>query len=118
MNDAEQGRLVDSDTEGGLFFQPVAGVGADPLIGAITSFKRQMALFNRLALIGDEDVGALADRTYRPPLAMISAWRRPAISREGALAALKLAEEGCRDNDPAITGPMLRAAIGYFEKDL
>lgn len=114
MNE-DYGRCVDNDTEGGLHFQRLS-LNEDPLISAIASYKRQMALFNRVAMLG-EDPEVLADKTYRPPLAVIAAWDKPALSREGALAALKLADEGCRENDLAITGPMIRAALAYFQRE-
>ncbi|MBZ7921633.1 hypothetical protein LAC81_07550 [Ensifer adhaerens] len=116
MNE-EYGRRVENDTEGGLHFQRLS-LNDDPLIRAIASYKRQMALFNRMAMLGGEDLEVLAEKTYRPPLAVIAAWEKPALSREGAMAALKLADEGCRDNDLVITGPMIRAALAYLQKEI
>ncbi|MEY9098864.1 hypothetical protein ABIA24_001773 [Sinorhizobium fredii] len=118
MNDAETGRHIEIEVEGGLFYQPSAAVSVDPLIGAIAVFRRQMALFNRQALIEEAELEALADKTYRPPLAVITAWTMPALSREGAVAALKLAEEALRDNDQALTGAMLKAAIAFLDKEI
>ncbi|TCN30308.1 hypothetical protein [Sinorhizobium americanum] len=120
MNDAERGRCVETENiETGLLFCPLDAVARDPLIGAIGTYRREMATYNRLATMGEgDDLQTLADRTYRKPLRVIACWNRAATSTEGAIAALRLADQATHDGDAEIAGPMLRAALSYFEKTL
>lgn len=65
-----------------------------------------------------DESAAYADATYVPPMEVLRAWQQPAISREGAIAALRLVvkeEDDFWAND--VHGAMVKAALGYLERE-
>jgi hypothetical protein len=89
----------------------------DPLLVAIENLKAGMQDYNDNApMQTDEDANAYAAISYRGPLRIIERWKQPARSNEGAIAALKLAIQADKDGDYTIVGPMLAAALAYFEQ--
>lgn len=118
MNDAEHGRSRGIEFEGGVLCRQPAAAKSDPLIKAIGEFRRAMAAFNREGSAEDDEVDALAAATYRPPRLVIQKWSQPAVSRDGAIEALRLARDAERDGDYRIVAPMLKAALDYLEAAL
>jgi hypothetical protein len=88
----------------------------DPLLVAIENFRAGLKDYNDNApLHTDEAANAYAAVSYREPLRVIEEWKQPAITREAAIAALKLAIDADNDGDYALVGPLVMAALGYFE---
>ncbi|MER8553609.1 twin-arginine translocation signal domain-containing protein [Mesorhizobium sp. M1217] len=66
----------------------------------------------------DEALDALADVTYFPPMRDIEKWTRPAVSRQGATAALRLVLTEIGDFPPSgMLPPLLNAALAYLEAE-
>ena len=63
----------------------------------------------------DDAARAYAAVSYAEPLKVIRGWKVPARSLEGAIAALRLAKKADEEGDYTIVGPMLSAALSYFE---
>jgi hypothetical protein len=82
---------------------------------AITAFRTAMANYNKSVPEDDDGAREFAAATYGRPLKIIEAWQHPAESLEEAIAALRLADDADRDGDYSIVGPMLRAALAFFE---
>ncbi|MDI7865062.1 hypothetical protein MRS76_24400 [Rhizobiaceae bacterium n13] len=91
-----------------------AGNPADPIIAAIDAYHAGNAAY---CAQPDEDDAAI-EATYGPPLRVLEDWDQPALTRQGAIAALQLAkkEDGGISCSP-IVGNMLDAALAYFEKE-
>ncbi|MER9615581.1 hypothetical protein [Mesorhizobium sp. M0207] len=66
----------------------------------------------------DEALDALADVTYSPPMRDIEEWTRPAVSRQGATAALRLVLTEIGDfPQSGMLPPLLNAALAYLEAE-
>lgn len=89
--------------------------GGDPIIVAISNFKAGFADYNANAPQGDLEASAYADRSYRPPRRVIEKWNQGARTKDGAIAALKLARDASNEDDHALVAPMIGAALSYFE---
>lgn len=88
----------------------------DPIVAAVDNFRAAMEDFKSNApMHSDELANAYAAASYAGPLLIIQEWKAPARSREGAIAALRLAKKADEDGDYSIVGPMLAAALSYFE---
>ncbi|WP_074061063.1 hypothetical protein [Rhizobium etli] len=95
--------------------QPVV---TDPLIDAIAAYRSGLADFNQNAPEDDMGSNAYGEITWKPAHAVLASWTRPAISREGALEALRIAHwELDYSGDSAMIVPMMAAALSYFEKE-
>jgi hypothetical protein len=94
---------------------PVAAVAVtDPLLSAIQQYKDGCAAycgFSEEELVANED--AIIEATYGKPMDVLIAWDTPAVSLAGALAALKVIEDGGYIG--GIEKKMLNAAITYLE---
>lgn len=88
------------------------------MIDIIADYRHQFACFNANPLEDDDALDAMAAETFGPPLQRILAWDRPAASADEAIAALRLADDACRDGLYDITEAMVRVARGYFEQAL
>ena len=87
----------------------------DPLLEAIHDFREGCERYNvmsRTMADGDEEAYILA--TCGPPQDRLCAWTAPAITREGAIEALKFMEEQDVFIDRIGEG-MRRAVLGYLE---
>ncbi len=121
MVEAGKGRGFGTAREGGAACrifdgaEPSAGSLADPIATAISAYLVAMDDFRRNAPEDDAGADAYALATYRPSLRVLERWRRPASTRSGALAALRLAVEAEKDGAFDLVGPMLRAGLAYFE---
>lgn len=88
----------------------------DPLVDAVEAYWESMELFDHHDLDDDDEINAYAAVTYEPPMRALHRWERPAISREGAIAALRFV---VRESDNFWVsdgvGAMVKAALGYLE---
>lgn len=88
----------------------------DPILIAIENLHSGMNDFNFNApMHDDEAANAYAAASFGEPRRIIQEWNSPALSLEGAIAALKLAKKADDEGDYSMVGPMLAAALGYFE---
>lgn len=110
-----------SDSKGGYEVRnsngsnTLAACEIDPLIGAINAMKAGLADYNANAPEDDDAARAYAEISYRPPRRVIERWKRPAISIDGAVSALRLARDADRDDDGLIVTAMLSAALAFFD---
>lgn len=92
-------------------------VAYDPILSAINDYKDGCKAFCAIpeeAMEQDED-GVIA-QTYGRPMEVLENWDRPALTREGAVAALRL----IRDEKVYIDGfgaSLFFAALGFFEQE-
>lgn len=86
----------------------------DPILDAIKAYQRGVEAFNACPDGKEDEFSYL----WKEPHDVLSRWTEPAISREGAKAALALAIEEDEIGDSLVTGPMMRAAFSYFEKEV
>jgi hypothetical protein len=90
----------------------------EPLVKAIDAYREGAEKFDRHQLEDQDEIDAYADVTYAPPLEVLDTWDRPAVTREGAIAALwfvvKEAEDFSQSN--GVTA-MVKAALGYLESE-
>lgn len=85
----------------------------DPLLEAIDAYLAGLDDFNKNA--PELDWEAYADRSFEPPLKVLSRWTQPAWTRQGALKALQIAMDdahGVYGSEAAER--MVKAAIGYL----
>lgn len=86
----------------------------DPIQDAIEAYRDGMTAYNSAPGEDEETV----DRTYGPPLDVLMDWEQPAQTREGAMAALRLAlEEEKQFQGAPLSLSMLSAALAYFENE-
>ncbi len=90
--------------------------GHDPLLEAIIAYRAGLADFNAHWPDDDDESDAYAQVSYGPPFDVLQEWEGPAKTRRGALEALRLiAEENIYFSESPIVGPLLAAALAYFE---
>lgn len=85
----------------------------DPLLEAIDAYLAGLDDFNKNA--PELDWEAYADRSFEPPLKILSRWTQPAWTRQGALKALQIAMDdahGVYGSEAAER--MVKAAMGYL----
>ncbi len=85
----------------------------DPLLEAIDAYLAGLDDFNKNA--PELDWEAYADRSFEPPLKVLSKWTQPAWTRQGALKALQIAMDdahGVYGSEAAER--MVKAAMGYL----
>lgn len=88
----------------------------DPLLDAVRAFRAGMADFNVNAPDDDDEAVAYIEVSYGPPMEVLEEWEQPAKTHRGALEALRLvAEENNAYAASPLVGPLLAAAIAYFE---
>ena len=89
---------------------------ADPLLDAIHAYRAGLADYNANAPDDNDLADAYVDLSYGPPLEVLDEWEEPATTRRGAIEALKLAiEENETFPLSSVGGPLLAAALAYFE---
>jgi len=90
----------------------------DPLLKAVRDYESALADYNANSPSGNEKANAYADETYAPAMRILQNWSKPALSRAGALAALRVACKEAQDFQTTEMIPsMLDAALGYFEQE-
>ncbi|MBB4574422.1 hypothetical protein [Rhizobium lentis] len=90
----------------------------DPILAAVDNFRAAMEDYNSNApMHSDELANAYAAASYAGPLLVIQEWKAPARTREGAIAALRLAKKADEEGDYSIVGPMLAAALAFLETE-
>jgi len=88
----------------------------EPLVEAINAYRSGMREFDRHELDDNDQIDAYADATYAPPLKTLDEWNLPALTRAGAIAALRFAvDESATSLVPDGVGAMIKAALGYLE---
>jgi hypothetical protein len=94
----------------------------DPIIDAVNAYYDGIAAFEAVNeedfdLHGGED--ALIEKTYGAPLDALDDWDQPALTRDGAIAALRFAvkEHGAFWHSEG-TGGMVKAALAYLEREV
>lgn len=113
MNEVMQSILTGNPHDG-LFDRPQGT--SDPLSHAIEALRLGFEDFNANAPLGEDAARAYAEASYRPPRRIILGWSRPADSMESAVAALRLAKIAHDEDDHAIVGPMVAAALAFLEQ--
>lgn len=89
---------------------------ADPLLDTIRQFRAGEKAYNAIPMehITDANRDHLVQATYGAAMDRLDAWEAPALSREGAIEALKLMEE--QDVFIDVIGESMRKAVlGYLE---
>lgn len=91
----------------------------DPLIQAIQAYRAGLAAYNAAGDdLPDDDEAELHSATIGGPDAVLSGWKKPAVSRDAAIAAISLAEEELVQfgGSPVATA-MKAAALAYWDTD-
>ncbi|RUM18729.1 hypothetical protein EFD56_14870 [Rhizobium phaseoli] len=98
---------------------PIAAhaAAADPLLDAVAAFRSGMADYNANAPQDDPGANAYSLISWMPPHAVLANWTAPATTRDGAMAALRLAVDEEETGDSPLVGPMMRAALAYLEQE-
>lgn len=93
----------------------------DPIIDAIDAFYRGSAAFGQIKedewpALGGE--GAVVHATYGAPLIALQAWSQPAVSRVGAIKALRFAHNEAAElgAEPTVIA-MLAAALAHLDAE-
>ena len=88
----------------------------DAIIDAIERFRAGLAMFNVIpSAVTEKMEDQIIEATYGPPQEVLVAWREPAKTYEGAVAALRLAvDENAQFSGSVIADNMVRAAFAYF----
>ncbi len=90
----------------------------DPLAAACAAYVAALEDYNANAPSEDAAANAYAATTWKPARDVLENWTEPAVSRDGAMAALRLAAREEEDTGySGLTSPLLTAALAYFEKE-
>lgn len=89
------------------------GIVADPLILSIDACRRAMEAYDA----APDGSDAAAEKKYKEHLRYLRDNTVPAVSKEGALAALEMAIDASADNDHNLSIVMIRVAFEYFKSD-
>lgn len=82
----------------------------DPIVSAIDAYLAGCAAYSASGQEDDETANA----TYGPSLEILERWDRPAVTREGAAAALRLALDEMPDGYTLVSA-LLSAALAYLD---
>lgn len=97
---------------------PAAAAVHDPLLDVINAFRSAMKDYCDNAPDDDDAADAYAEVTYAPAMKVIEHWNSPAVTKEGAVEAIRLAVQEARDfANSEMLRPLLAAALGYFEQE-
>lgn len=92
---------------------------ADPLLAAIADYHAGNAAYSGSAefeSLADED--AANEATYGPADRKLRTWDRPATTREGALAALRVAQQEANEYSCSdVLNSMINASLAYLEQE-
>lgn len=90
----------------------------DPLGAACAAYVAAREDYNANAPSDDDDAAnAYAAMTWKPARDVLVNWTASAVSRSGAMAALRLAVEEEDAGDSNVVAPLLTAALAYFEQE-
>lgn len=105
-----------SNVGGGSLGNSALPLVSDNLLALIVSYRRGLEDFIANAPEDDDEAAnAYADSSYFGPMLAIENWKGPAKTREGAIAAIKLAREASENGDRCLVDPLLSAAEGYLK---
>jgi hypothetical protein len=91
---------------------------ADPLGAACAAYAAALEDYNANAPSEDDAAAnAYAAMTWKPARDVLENWTEPAVSRDGAMAALRLAAQEEDTGYSGLTSPLLTAALAYFEQE-
>lgn len=87
----------------------------DPLLVVIQQYNAGLAAYSALTVeeLAALDEDEVINETYAPALAVLAEWDQPAMTFEGALAALKYIRDG--EGLDLVDTRMMKAALAYFE---
>lgn len=89
----------------------------DPLIAAIQRYRDALDDYSTNAPDDNEGWNAYASRSYVGPRNALITWSRPAVSRSGALAALRMAVAADWEGDYQLVSPMVEAALAFISRE-
>jgi hypothetical protein len=95
--------------------QPFQDPEFDPLLRAIQRYRDANALFERNPGCADIDHAALVEATYGPPLEVLKDWEQPAVSKAGAIEALKLVLEEEGQFGSEVTARMVASVLTWLD---
>lgn len=97
---------------------PAASEPHDPLVDAVEAYWKSIALFDHHNLHNDDEIDEYANLTYWPRLQVLHKWDNAAVSREGAITALRFVvkESGNFWVSDGV-GAMIKAALGYLDRE-
>ncbi len=100
---------------------PAEATPVDPIIEAIANYEAGNEAYRRHPICDtvewtDEEMEAVVEATYGPPLEALENWDQPVVTKEGAIAALQFLREESRNfYRPGCLVSMLTAALSYLE---
>lgn len=105
---------MNTTSNDGLNSSPVS---TDPLVAAIAAYRKACEAFEALDC-AEVDNPTSVEKTYGPPLSVLQVWNKPAKTKNGAIAALRLAHDELYTDHTEGYAPlrMVRAALGFLEK--
>jgi len=91
---------------------------SDPLVEAINAYRAGMQDYNGNSPDDTQGADDYIEVSYGPPMERLEAWKAPAITRKGAVEALRLAiKENSDYYANSLVGSMVLAALGYLEQN-
>ena len=97
---------------------PTAAFAYDPIVDAIQAYRDGLADFNANAPMDDHGANVYAEESYLRPMNNSAGWSQPAVTKRGAIEAIRLANAELQDFDaPATVVAMVWAALAYFENE-
>lgn len=84
----------------------------DPIVKAINTYREGLKHFNALP---DDDAYDDHSDIWKDPWKVLAKWDQPCVSRDGAIAAIKLAIYEEDIGESQLPAPMMRAALAYLE---
>jgi|GEM_PF-5455453 len=86
----------------------------DPLLDAIAAYKRGWQAF----MEAPDELSDAMGYLWQEPHDVLRKWTEPARSLKSALAALSVAIEEEDTGDSPVTGPMMRAAYAFLNREV
>lgn len=91
---------------------------SDPLGAACAAYVSALQDYNANAPSEDDAAAnAYAAMTWKPARDVLANWTEPAVSRDGAMAALRIAAQEEDTGYSNLVAPLLTAALAYFEQE-
>jgi hypothetical protein len=88
----------------------------DALVSAIEKYRDGLARFNETQF-PDSESGAMIGKTYGPPMEALKEWDKPAVTRKGAVEALRLAADEMEQFVGSdVARAMVEAALDYLDR--
>ncbi len=89
------------------------GNATDPLVKIINDHNKAWSEFCAVDFGAAEEAGL--KKIWKQPYDLLCHWDRPCSSKDGAIAAIKLAIDDIDTGEGPLAKPMLLAALGYLE---